>query len=234
MNRPEHPLDSLLPYLEGELAGAAAEDVEEHLRECAACVGELRSLRHTVEALERHLTVSAPAGFLEQLNDAIARDERLSRLETLRRHRSRPWRDAGRRLASVSAGGVVVAVATALGVASLGLHLRSDPEATLAVEETVAVPVGGDLETVGTVPATVDPRPEDPSLSWEMPSGSRGSTLETLDQMGDGLVVEHEDDHVILTIPGSEVSRVAGELDLDAPADPVDDPTRVILRFDPS
>jgi hypothetical protein len=62
---------TMLPeYADGEMWGADAEQIEQHLRACASCAGELDALRKTMQALGSAAEVEPPACLLAQIQAA--------------------------------------------------------------------------------------------------------------------------------------------------------------------
>jgi anti-sigma factor RsiW len=71
----EHMKHALSEYLEGELLLSERQTVERHLKVCAVCRQELRTLRRTVDALQRLPHETTPTDFMDKLKMRIARHE---------------------------------------------------------------------------------------------------------------------------------------------------------------
>ena len=63
---PVHVTDLLSAYLDNQLHEQSRAQVEAHLRDCAACADDLRSLRATVQALRLLPAVAVPRSFILQ------------------------------------------------------------------------------------------------------------------------------------------------------------------------
>ena len=135
--------ESLSAYIDGELQGAAAERLEEHLAACEGCRLELGQLRATVAALHDLPEVQAPRSFTLSAERAAGR---------------RPQTRAAAPLAlgvRLAAAGVAVALA-AVFVVDLG-GLAEDNEAGTAApqmlaDEDAAVPGAEDSAGYATTP----------------------------------------------------------------------------------
>jgi anti-sigma factor RsiW len=95
----------LLPYLHGQLAPIAAQEISSHLAGCAACAGEEALLREEMDCFRMAVRVQAPAG----LHSGVMR-----RLESVRLPAATQGASAGPRR---------VLRATALVAASLALTI---------------------------------------------------------------------------------------------------------------
>ena len=76
MNRESHRdcgkvRELLSPYLEGEIAGEERSRLEEHLRGCESCRGDLDLLRHTLGALRELPELPPPAAILRDVREGM-------------------------------------------------------------------------------------------------------------------------------------------------------------------
>lgn len=69
----------LSPYLDGAISGAEMQALEEHLRECSACMHEYRSLRQTQQLLASVSRAKEPADLGLKLRLAISREAAIAR-----------------------------------------------------------------------------------------------------------------------------------------------------------
>jgi hypothetical protein len=107
-----HPLEHLAPYADGELATSERAEVEEHLRSCARCRGEVAADRAAREALR-----SLPEPTSPDLASLFP-PERIAELVTPKTDRPSPWAKAAPALAAAAVIALVALAVPRLGTSS--------------------------------------------------------------------------------------------------------------------
>lgn len=69
----EHVTDRLSDFMDGNLDGAAKREVEDHLKQCATCLGVLRDLEHVVGAARSLGPIDPPRDLWASVQDGIVR-----------------------------------------------------------------------------------------------------------------------------------------------------------------
>lgn len=127
--------EDVMALLDGELTGAEARAVKEHLEECSHCALLAKQLRETSESVERW-SISSMSPVADK-----AVKERAEREASRLRKRTGMMRLAPWRIATAGAGVGILAMVALVTVSSMGLYRRArmvaTPSETIA-EETVA------------------------------------------------------------------------------------------------
>ena len=108
-----HPLEHLAPYVDGTLAPSERAAVDEHLRSCARCRGEVTAARAAREMLR-----SLPAPTAPDLAASSFTPERVTELAAPRVAPRSPWARMAPALAAAAVVALVAIVAPRLGTSS--------------------------------------------------------------------------------------------------------------------
>ena len=127
-----HPLEHLATYVDGTLAPSERAAVDEHLRSCARCRGELSAARATREVLR-----SLPVPAAPDLAASFFTPERVAQLTTPRVTTRSPWA----RVVPALAAAAVVAI-VAIAAPRLGTSSDDSGSGGLEAADTAAVPPG--------------------------------------------------------------------------------------------
>jgi predicted anti-sigma-YlaC factor YlaD len=127
-----HPLEHLAPYVDGTLAPNERAAVEEHLRSCARCRGEVTAARAARQVLR-----SLPEPTAPDLATSSFTPERVAELTAPRMATRSPW---ARVVPALAAAAVVALVAIA--VPRLGTSSDDSGSGGLEAADTAVVPSG--------------------------------------------------------------------------------------------
>ncbi|MEW6243293.1 MAG: DUF4349 domain-containing protein [Bacillota bacterium] len=187
-------MESLSPYIDGELTEAESERVDEHLSSCAKCRAELEALKEVVGLCRSMEDVEVPSGF------------RASLMAKVKAREASPWRKVARRF-NLSSSKVQIAAAFLVVIIGITYYLSASGGLFRGVGQTKMVaPAAPPADYGAGAPAKTDGSREFSSADTAAPDEiSQKSMLQSIESRSGALEMEQAFDRKVIKRADVEV-----------------------------